>query len=98
MSSPRMARAVKTKNKAKPAAGPARGSKGSKESKGSMRPKPGPRSGEPQDRLADEERNALALKSINESVYDWNVATDEVHFSPSLRAMLGLTPDQPVTR
>jgi hypothetical protein len=32
---------------------------------------------------------ALALKSINESVYDWNVETDEVYFSPSLRAMLG---------
>src|SRR5712691_7384275 len=46
----------------------------------------------------NEERFALALESINESVYDWNVETDEVYFSPSLRAMLGLTPGQPVTR
>jgi PAS domain S-box-containing protein len=44
------------------------------------------------------ERDALALQSINESVYDWNVETDEVYFSPSLRVMLGLAPDQPVTR
>ena len=91
----RMARAVKTKNKAKRAAGPAKGSKGIKG------PKAGPRSGKPQDqlanqdrlandgRLADEQRNALALNSINESVYDWNVETDEVYFSPSLRVMLG---------
>jgi PAS domain S-box-containing protein len=61
-----------------------------------MQPKAGPGSGH--DRLADEERNALALKSINESVYDWNVETDEVYFSPSLRVMLGLKPDQPITR
>jgi len=100
----RMARAVKTKNKAKRAAGPAKGSKGIKG------PKAGPRSGKPQDqlanqdrlandgRLADEQRNALALNSINESVYDWNVETDEVYFSPSLRTMLGLKPDQPITR
>jgi PAS domain S-box-containing protein len=44
------------------------------------------------------ERNALALESINENVYDWNVETDEVYFSPSLRRMLGLEPDQPITR
>ena len=88
-----MARAVKTKNKVKSAAGLARGSKGSKVS---MQRKAGPGSGH--DRLADEERNALALKSINESVYDWNVETDEVYFSPSLRVMLGLKPDQPITR
>ena len=46
----------------------------------------------------DDERNALALDSINESVYDWNVETDEVYFSPSLRVMLGLKPEQPITR
>src|SRR5436305_1940119 len=93
MPSSRMARAVKTKNKVKSAAGLAKGSKGSKVS---MQPKAGPGPGH--DRLADEERNALALKSINESVYDWNVETDEVYFSPSLRVMLGLKPDQPITR
>ena len=46
----------------------------------------------------DEERNALALKSINESVYDWNVETDELYLSPSLRTMLGVKFDQTITR
>jgi hypothetical protein len=31
-------------------------------------------------RLANAERDALALQSINESVYDWNVESDEVYF------------------
>ncbi|MBM3527949.1 MAG: PAS domain S-box protein [Alphaproteobacteria bacterium] len=48
--------------------------------------------------LGEAERYALALESINESVYDWDVETDEVYFSPSLRQMLGLRPNEPVTR
>jgi PAS domain-containing protein len=48
--------------------------------------------------ISNEERYALALESINESVYDWNVETDEVYFSSSLRVMLGLKPEQPITR
>ena len=46
------------------------------------------------------QRGALRARaqSINESVYDWNLETDEVYFSPSLRVMLGLAPDQPITR
>ena len=96
-----MARAAKTKNKAKPAASVAKGSKASKAAKppkGAKGPKAGARSGAPQNGLLNEERNALALKSINENVYDWNVETDEVYFSPSLRTMLGLKPDQLITR
>ncbi len=87
MAVPRMARAAaKTKNKAKVARGLAKSSnESSKGAKGS-------------EALANAERNALALESINENVYDWNVETDEVYFSPSLRGMLGLTPGQPVTR
>jgi PAS domain S-box-containing protein len=50
------------------------------------------------ERSRNEERYALALQSINESVYDWNLETDEVYFSPSLRVMLGLKPNQPITR
>jgi PAS domain S-box-containing protein len=54
---------------------------------------------EPTDeRSRNEERYALALESINESVYDWNLETDEVYFSPSLRGLLGLSPDEPITR
>ena len=33
-------------------------------------------------------------KSINENVYEWNLDTGEVYFSPSLYAMLGLRADQ----
>ena len=50
------------------------------------------------DSARNEERYALALESINESVYDWNVETDEIYFSPSLRKMLGLKPNEPITR
>lgn len=50
------------------------------------------------DSARNEERYALALESINESVYDWNVETDEIYFSPSLRKMLGLKPKEPITR
>ena len=48
--------------------------------------------------MSNEERYALALSSINESVYDWNIKTGEIYFSPSLRTMLGLKPDEKVTR
>ena len=44
--------------------------------------------------LPDAERNALALESINENVYEWNLDSGELYFSPSLRAMLGLGPNQ----
>jgi len=45
----------------------------------------------------DEERYALALESINENVYDWNIETGELYFSPRLRVMLGMGPDEPPT-
>ena len=40
---------------------------------------------------AAEERYALAMESINFGLYDWNLTTDDVYFSPGLRIQLGLT-------
>ena len=45
-----------------------------------------------------EERYALALESINENIYDWNIETGALYFSPGLRVMLGMTPEEPATR
>ena len=42
----------------------------------------------------DAERYALALESINENVYEWNLDSGEVYFSPSLRTMLGLDAEE----
>jgi PAS domain S-box-containing protein len=50
-----------------------------------------PRSGSDSE---DEERFALALQSINENVYDWNIETGELYFSPGLRVMLGMAPEE----
>ncbi|MEA2928775.1 MAG: hypothetical protein QOG38_1203, partial [Hyphomicrobiales bacterium] len=53
-----------------------------------------PRTRAPQDlREQDAERYALAMESVNEYVYDWNLDTDAVYLSPPLRTMLGLPPD-----
>ncbi|PWB57758.1 MAG: hypothetical protein C3F17_19940, partial [Bradyrhizobiaceae bacterium] len=41
------------------------------------------------------ERYALALESINEGVYDADLDADTVYFSPWLRVMLGMAPDDP---
>jgi PAS domain S-box-containing protein len=43
-----------------------------------------------EERAVGEERYALALESINQGVYDWNVVTDEIYVSPALRLMMGL--------
>src|ERR1041385_2246549 len=40
---------------------------------------------------ADAERYALALESINESLYDWDIENDTIYFAPGL---FGLTPGQ----
>jgi len=53
-----------------------------------------PRPRAPQDlREQDTERYALAMESVNEYVYDWNIDTDAIYLSPPLRAMLGLPPE-----
>jgi PAS domain S-box-containing protein len=46
------------------------------------------------ERLSDEERSALALESINENLYDWDIANDTVYYAPGLYKILGLTPKQ----
>jgi PAS domain S-box-containing protein len=40
----------------------------------------------------NEERFALALEALDESLYDWDIRAGSVYFSPSLRAMLGVEP------
>jgi PAS domain S-box-containing protein len=42
-------------------------------------------------RAQSDERYALAMESINEGVYDWDIETDEVNYSPALRRMIGLS-------
>src|ERR1044071_3522143 len=41
-------------------------------------------------RTPDAERYALALESINENLYDWDIENDTVHFAPGLFKILGL--------
>jgi PAS domain S-box-containing protein len=41
-----------------------------------------------------EQRYALAMQAINEGVYDWNIATDEIYYSPRVRDAVGLTPKE----
>jgi PAS domain S-box-containing protein len=33
----------------------------------------------------------VAMRSVNEGVYDWDIETDEVYFSPALRRMIGVS-------
>jgi PAS domain S-box-containing protein len=35
----------------------------------------------------------IAMRSVNEGVYDWDIETDEVYFSPALRRMIGVAAD-----
>jgi PAS domain S-box-containing protein len=41
-----------------------------------------------------EQRYALAMQAVNEGVYDWNIATDEIYYSPRVRDAVGLTPKE----
>src|SRR5205085_2095601 len=45
----------------------------------------------------DEERYALALESINPGVYDWDIVSHTIYYSPALRAIWGMPPDQVLT-
>ena len=44
--------------------------------------------------LDSEQRYALAMRAVNEGVYDWNIATGEIYYSPSVRNAVGLTPEE----
>ena len=41
-----------------------------------------------------EERHALAMRAVNEAVYEWDIDTGEMYYSPRLHEALGLTPEQ----
>ncbi|MBV9859291.1 MAG: PAS domain-containing protein, partial [Alphaproteobacteria bacterium] len=47
---------------------------------------------------ASEERHAVAMQAINEAVYEWDVATGEMYYSPRLHEALGIKPEQLRTR
>src|SRR5262249_53437278 len=41
-----------------------------------------------------EERHTLAMQAVNESVYDWNVTTGEIYYSPGVMTLVGLSSDR----
>ncbi len=46
------------------------------------------------DRKTAEARLALALESVNDTLWDWNIKSGDVYFSPRWAQMLGCDPDE----
>jgi PAS domain S-box-containing protein len=45
-----------------------------------------------------EQRYATAMQAINEAVYEWDIATGEMYYSPRLYDLIALTPQELSTR
>jgi PAS domain S-box-containing protein len=43
---------------------------------------------------ASEERYALASRAVNEGIYDWNADSNEIYYSPRVKAVLGFSEDE----
>ena len=41
-----------------------------------------------------EERHALAMRAVNETIYDWDLETNEIYYSPRMREVLGHSLDE----
>ena len=48
-----------------------------------------------QDLAASEARYALAARAVNDGIWDWDLRSDRVYFSPRWHALLGLSPGAP---